>query len=63
MGHLKGQHFKDVVTVLRLAHLEDSPAWGLKSIEHRRTYMATNGRRRAETEAANVQTDLIGVSA
>jgi hypothetical protein len=54
---------KDVVTILRLAHLEESPAFGLKSMEHRRTYMQTNGRRRRETETVNDQADLVGVSA
>jgi hypothetical protein len=29
---------KDVVAVLRLAHLEDNSAWGLKSAENRETY-------------------------
>jgi hypothetical protein len=53
---------KDVVTVLRLAHLENNPAFGLKSVENRRLYMRTNGRR-PETEAVNAQADLIGVSA
>jgi hypothetical protein len=54
---------KDVVTILRLAHLEESPAFGLKSLEHRRTLMRTNGQIRPETEAVNVQADLVGVSA
>jgi hypothetical protein len=55
---------KDVITVMRLAHLENSPAFGLKSIESRRIYMRSNGRRtETETEAANAQADLIGVSA
>jgi hypothetical protein len=40
---------KDVVAVLRLAHLESTPAWGLKSLEHRKIYSKTNGRRRADT--------------
>jgi hypothetical protein len=42
---------KDVVAVLRLARLEDNPAWGLKALKHRRQYMRTNGRRPAHSEA------------
>jgi hypothetical protein len=36
---------QDVVKLLRLAGLEDQPAFGLKSVEDRRTFMRTNGRR------------------
>jgi hypothetical protein len=34
---------RDVVAILRLARLENDPAWGLKGLEHRRTLMQTNG--------------------
>lgn len=50
---------KDVVMVLRLAHLEDNPAWGLKTIEHRRTLMRTNGARPHQDEVPEHQNQMI----
>jgi hypothetical protein len=41
---------KDVVAILKLAHLENDPAWGLKSPEQREIYKRTNGRRLEEAD-------------
>jgi hypothetical protein len=59
LGVCRAAISKDVVTILRLAHLEDNPAWGLKSAENRETYKRTNGRRRlGDVARALIEADI-----
>jgi hypothetical protein len=51
LGVCRAAVSKQVVTVLRLANMEQSPSFGLKSFKARQTFRETNGRPRSDSAA------------